>query len=96
MSHHPTENISFVCDKNGNIKSLNYQTQEVTDLCTYENVIAMEYVQINDCLCFATKGGEIVQYNLMSNELEVVGVVSDGIETMSFSPDQELVVFISR
>lgn len=97
MSQHVLENISYIYDgENKVVKSLNHQTEEDKELCSYDGVIAMEFIQINDCLCFATDSGEIVCYNFNSNDFEVVGLISDGIETMSWSPDQELVVFITK
>lgn len=89
------ENISFVYDQNI-VKSINHESGEIKELCCYENVIAIEFVQLNDCLCLATREGEIIQYNLSDESAEVVGLVDDGIEAMSWSPDQELVVFVTK
>lgn len=89
------ENISFVYDGNS-AKSIDHNTGDIKELCIYENVIAMEFIQLNECLCLATADGEIVQYNFNTNESEVVGLISDGIETMSWSPDQELVLFVTK
>lgn len=97
IAQHPfNSNISFVYDKNSVVKSLNHETGEVKELCVREDVIAMEFVQLNDCLCLVTRAGEMIQYNLIDNELEVVGMIADGIEAMSWSPDQELVVFVTK
>lgn len=91
-------NISIVYDLDNIVKSLNHETGEVKDLCVREDIIAMEYIQLNDCLCLATESGEIIQYSFSdeSSEVEVVGMIGDGIETMSWSPDQELVVFVTK
>lgn len=89
------DKICFVYDRNI-VKSLNHGTKEVQELCVQEDVIAMEFVELNDCLCLATSGGEIVQYSLTDSQSETVGMISDGIEAMSWSPDQELVVIISK
>ncbi|KAG5673316.1 hypothetical protein PVAND_003376 [Polypedilum vanderplanki] len=97
MSQHVFDNISYIYDENDKIvKSIDHTTSEIKELCSFDGVIALEYVQINDCLCFATESGEIIIYNFNSNDYEVVGLISDGIETMSWSPDQELVVFITK
>lgn len=95
MTQHAFHDISFVYD-NKVAKSINHSTGEVKDLASYEDVIAMEFIQLNDCLCMATGGGEIIQFNFITNESEVVGMISDGIETMSWSPDQELVVIVTK
>jgi hypothetical protein len=96
MSQHVFENITYIYDQDKIIKSVNHNTGEIKELCAYDGVIAMEFIQINDCLCFATESGEIVSYNFISNDFEVVGLISDGIESMSWSPDQELVVFVTK
>lgn len=89
------DKICFVYDRKI-VKSLNRETKEVTELCVQDDVIAMEFVELNDCLCLATRSGEIIQYNLSDGQSETVGMISDGIEAMSFSPDQELVVLVSK
>lgn len=91
--HAFNDKISFVYDGNV-VKSLN--DGEIQELCCHEGVIAMEFIQLNDCLCLATSDGQIIQYNFVSNDSEVVGMIGDGIETMSWSPDQELVVFVTK
>lgn len=89
------DNISFVYDGEV-VKSLNHTTGDVKELHFQTGLIAMEFVQLNDCLCFASNDGEIVQFNLNDESSEVVGAISDGIETMSWSPDQELVVIVTK
>lgn len=96
ITHHSINDyIVFVYDGNV-VKSLNNETGEIKELCFHDDVIAMQFVQLNDCLCLATCKGEIIQYSLNDNESEVVGMISDGIETMSWSPDEELVVFVTK
>lgn len=95
MVQHPLEDITFIYN-DGIVKSINHKSGNVEELCALDGVIAMEFIQINDCLCFATESGEIVQYNFMSQEYETVGLINDGIQTMCWSPDQELVVFVTR
>lgn len=95
VQHAINENVSFVYD--GNIvKSLNHANNESKDLCSYEKVIAMDFIQLNECLCLATEDGDIIQYNLTDDQCEVVGLIGDGIDAMSWSPDQELVVFVTK
>lgn len=89
------DKICFVYDRNI-VKSLNNETKEVRELHVQEDVVAMEFVELNDCLCLATSAGEIVQYNLSDSQSETMGMISDGIETMSWSPDQELVIIVTK
>jgi hypothetical protein len=95
MCQHAFEDVSFVYDSQV-VQSLNHSSGEVKELHFQEGIIAMEFVQLNDCLCFATSEGEIVQFNLTDETSEVVGVIGDGIATMSWSPDQELVVIVTK
>jgi elongator complex protein 1 len=95
MVQHPLEDVTFIYF-DGIVKSINHKENEVKDLCEIDGVIAMEFIQINECLCFATESGEIIQYNFMTEDHEAVGLINDGIEAMCWSPDQELVVFVTK
>lgn len=90
------ENIAFVYDRNSSVKIIDRDSGDIKDLCRYEDIVAMEFIQLSDCLCISTEKGEIIQFNLSNDESEVVGLINDGIEAMSWSPDQELVVFITK
>lgn len=94
--HAFNENISFVYDRKCVMKSFNHETGEIKELGFYDDVIGMEFIQLNDCLCLATRKGEIIQYNFNDDESEIVGMINDGIEAWSWSPDQELVVFVTK
>jgi IKI3 family len=96
MVQHPLEtNITFVYF-DGILRSIDHNTGEIKQLCEKKDVNCMEFIQINECLCLATNSGEIIQFNINSSDLETVGLISDGIETMQWSPDQELVVFVTK
>ncbi|KAK5617225.1 hypothetical protein CRENBAI_010333 [Crenichthys baileyi] len=42
--------------------------------------------------CLATAGGDVVLFNLNTSQLECVGSVGSGLTSMSWSPDEELVI----
>nr|XP_020449669.1 elongator complex protein 1 isoform X2 [Monopterus albus] len=42
--------------------------------------------------CLATAGGDVVLFNLNTYQLECVGSVDSGLTSMSWSPDEELVI----
>ncbi|CAB1325495.1 unnamed protein product [Coregonus sp. 'balchen'] len=44
-----------------------------------------------ESVCVATATGDVILYNLNTNQLECVGSVDSGLSAMSWSPDQELV-----
>uniref|UniRef100_A0A3Q2ZMF9 Elongator complex protein 1 n=1 Tax=Kryptolebias marmoratus TaxID=37003 RepID=A0A3Q2ZMF9_KRYMA len=46
--------------------------------------------------CLATAGGDVVLFNLNTNQLECVGSVDSGLTSMSWSPDEELVVLTTQ
>ncbi|XP_062534614.1 elongator complex protein 1-like [Armigeres subalbatus] len=59
-------------------------------------VVAVEHLALNDELCLATCAGEVLVLNLgrPTEEAEVVTFCDGGLEAMSWSPDQEVVVFV--
>ncbi|CAL8300618.1 unnamed protein product [Arctogadus glacialis] len=44
-----------------------------------------------ESVCVATATGDVILYNLTTNEVECVGSVESGLTSMSWSPDEELV-----
>ncbi|CAO1437698.1 unnamed protein product [Diamesa serratosioi] len=97
MTQNSVENETYFWDGK-HLKSIshNNESDKIKVLGEFEDVIAMEYVQINNCLCLATVSGEIIAYNLDTSDHEIVSMCSDGIETMCWSPDQELVIFVTK
>jgi hypothetical protein len=92
---HPFENVSFVY--NGEeIKIFNHATGDVENLGSFPDCNAMEYIQLSNALCWTKESGEIVMYYLDTKKIETVGMLQDGITAMCWSPDQELVVFVTR
>ncbi|XP_064032731.1 elongator complex protein 1 [Pogoniulus pusillus] len=55
-------------------------------------IVGMEYLPEQECVCVATAAGDILLCNLGTKEVECVGSVDSGLSTMSWSPDQELVL----
>ena len=72
MVQHVFESISYVYDENNAILKIDHESGVIEELCNFEDVIALEYIQINDCLCFATKSGYISQYNFSTKQHEIV------------------------
>jgi hypothetical protein len=96
MVQHAFDNNIFFIYENSKIKMCNNLSGDVLELHELNNVVSMEFLQLNESLCLATKDGQIVTIELNNNNtVEVVGLINDGIEEMKFSPDQELVVIIS-
>ena len=92
---HPFENVSFTW--NGKtLKSINHDKETIEELAEFDAIIGIEYVQISNSLCLSSESGDIFLFHLDNKESEAVACFGDGIEAMSWSPDQELVIFVTR
>ncbi|XP_075718904.1 elongator complex protein 1 [Rhinoderma darwinii] len=58
-------------------------------------VVGIQDVPDQESVCIATATGDVILCNLNTGQLECVGSVDSGIVTMSWSPDQELVLLIT-
>ncbi|XP_069834097.1 elongator complex protein 1 isoform X2 [Dendropsophus ebraccatus] len=58
-------------------------------------VVGIQDVPDQESVCLATATGDVILCNLNTGQLECVGSVDSGIVTMSWSPDQELVLLIT-
>lgn len=54
-------------------------------------VVAIQDLPDQESVCVATSNGDVILYNLNTNQLECVGSVDSGLTGMTWSPDQELV-----
>ncbi|XP_053910460.1 elongator complex protein 1 isoform X2 [Cuculus canorus] len=55
-------------------------------------IVGIEDLLEQECVCVATAAGDILLCNLNTEQVECVGSVDSGLSTMSWSPDQELVL----
>ncbi|NXA41013.1 ELP1 protein, partial [Eudromia elegans] len=58
-------------------------------------IVGLEELPEQECVCVATAAGDILLCNLSTKEVECVGTVDGGLSTMSWSPDQELVLLVT-
>ncbi|KAI4885036.1 hypothetical protein NFI96_017717 [Prochilodus magdalenae] len=56
-------------------------------------LVGIQDLPEQESVCVATARGDVILYNLGTNQLECVGTVDSGLTAMSWSPDQELVTF---
>ncbi|KAL5482011.1 hypothetical protein EMCRGX_G022290 [Ephydatia muelleri] len=81
--------------------SSDYQVSTLVDLVRTERLVAgdrvvgLEYESGADTVCLALLNGDVLTFNTHSHEVECVGSVSAGLEAMAWSPDQDLVVFVT-
>lgn len=97
VNHMHNRSLFFV-NGNKSVKLCNNKSGDVKEIYSGGEIVAMEFLQLNESLCVATSEGEIVVIDLNTDNYntETVGLIADGIEEMCWSPDQELVVFVSR
>ncbi|XP_069736437.1 elongator complex protein 1 [Phaenicophaeus curvirostris] len=55
-------------------------------------IVGIEDLVEQECVCVATAAGDILLCNLNTEQVECVGSVDSGLSTMSWSPDQELIL----
>lgn len=65
-------------------------------MTTGDVVVGMEFVSDLESVCLAVSNGDVLMYNTMTSDLECVGGVEAGLSGMSWSPDQEFVVLVTR
>ncbi|XP_072037766.1 putative elongator complex protein 1 [Amphiura filiformis] len=56
------------------------------------HIIDIQHLPDQMSVCMATSNGDVLLYNTVVFELECVGSVASGLTSMTWSPDQELVV----
>nr|XP_042128511.1 elongator complex protein 1-like [Peromyscus maniculatus bairdii] len=56
-------------------------------------IVGIQGLLDQESVCVATASGDVLLCNLSTFQLECVGSVANGISVMSWSPDQELVLF---
>ncbi|KAM4555629.1 elongator complex protein 1 [Odontesthes bonariensis] len=55
-------------------------------------VVGLQDLAEHESVCLATAGGDVVLFNFNTCQLECVGSVDSGLTSMSWSPDEELVI----
>lgn len=58
-------------------------------------IVAFEHLNLNNELCIATGTGDVTVLNLQTMQSESVTFCDGGIDTMCWSPDQEIVAFVT-
>ncbi|KAJ7339624.1 hypothetical protein OS493_006029 [Desmophyllum pertusum] len=58
-------------------------------------VIGIQHLPDLESVCVATGKGDVILWNTVTDQIECVGSVDSGLRCMAWSPDQELVVFMT-
>ncbi|XP_023219485.1 elongator complex protein 1-like [Centruroides sculpturatus] len=91
------EFVYFIADSS--IYKLDLRNSEI-DFCTeldgLPEIIKCTYIIEKQSICLACANGDIFMYDISFSQVESVGSIADGIQDMVWSPDQELIVFVTR
>lgn len=91
------ENGLAYISSNNELYRWNLQNNDIKHIhTTDDNIIGMEYLSLNNEICMSTSSGDVIIINLQMDSSENVTFCDGGIEQMSWSPDQEIVVFITK
>ena len=61
-----------------------------------DSVVGMEFVADLESVCLALSSGDVLLYNVSTYELDCVGSVEVGVVCMGWSPEQDVVVLVTR
>lgn len=75
---------------------IRWREQKMEPLFTCPDLLDVEYLMLSTELCVAKKSGEILLWNFERKLFDEVGFCGDTITSMSWSPDQELIVFATE
>ncbi|XP_019627149.1 PREDICTED: elongator complex protein 1-like [Branchiostoma belcheri] len=68
--------------------------RETAYLCEDDtsHLVGIQFLQDQDSVCAATSSGDVILWNILTQELECVGTVASGLTCMAWSPNQDLVL----
>lgn len=94
-ANNDAENLLYLYT-GSHIVSLDLNTNAIKELLDIFEVVNCEYLSLNNEICIATECGEVLIINLDTKNHELVTFCDDGIEKMLWSPDQEVITFITK
>jgi elongator complex protein 1 len=59
-------------------------------------VICVEFLSEERSICIGLTNGDLINYNTITRSYELVGSFSNGLQSVSFSYDQELIVLLTQ
>lgn len=91
------ENGVAYISTNNTLFQCNLQNNDIKQIHTIDDeIIGLEYLSLNNEICIATSQGDVIIVNLQTGTAENVTFCDGGIEQMGWSPDQEIVAFITK
>ena len=61
-----------------------------------DSVVGIEFVGDLESVCMAISSGDVLVYNTSTSELDCVGNVEVGVVCMGWSPEQDVVVLVTK
>ena len=61
-----------------------------------DSVVGIEFVADLESVCLALSSGDVLLYNTSTCELDCVGSVEVGVVCMGWSPEQDVVVLVTK
>lgn len=97
-SEHNDKEVTYVVtdDKIYAVSETGDGKEEVTIVADVPNIVGAELMQLYDDICVATGDGEVLLINRISFEINDGTYCDVGIECMAWSPNQEVVVFVTK
>ncbi|KAL7727102.1 hypothetical protein ACLKA6_017378 [Drosophila palustris] len=95
---HKDKELTYVVtdDKIYAISETGDVVEEPKIIADVPNIVGAEYLPLSDEICVATADGEVLLINAVSLEINDGTYCDVGIECMAWSPNQEVVVFITK
>eukprot|EP01080_Neovahlkampfia_damariscottae_P006033 gene6033-10035_t len=79
----------------GKISKIQLKTEE-SGVEDASKILGLKYISEQENLCMISDLGEIITYSLTTKEIEIVGIFQEGLLEMKWSPNEEIVLFITR
>lgn len=86
----------FYVITNDKLLACDHRNKVVKVLGEVVGVVSCEYLSLNNEISLVCSTGEVLLYKTHSSKIEEVSYCDGGIEMMSWSPDQEIIVFITK
>lgn len=93
-----TINNSFIYGINIDSGKIDFQLNYIESGCADESensIVCIQYLTEMNSIFIGNSKGDLMVLNLFDREIECVGCISDGLDAVEWSPDQELVVLVS-
>ncbi|GAB0088746.1 Elongator complex protein 1 [Sergentomyia squamirostris] len=75
---------------------IRWREKQIDHLFHADTLLDAEYLMLSGDICAAKISGEILLWNSQSQKCDEVGFCGDNISSMSWSPDQEIVLFTTE